>query len=52
MSRFFENEIDNGTVQLMRGYVSDFLINLDDNSLDWIYLDSAHIYDCISIERY
>lgn len=48
--RFFEDEIENGTVQLMRGYVSDFLINLDDNSLDWIYLDSAHVYDCISIE--
>jgi hypothetical protein len=50
VSSLFREEILSGQVEIFRGYGSDFLAPLRDNSLDWVYLDSDHHYDCVSIE--
>lgn len=50
ITSFFENEINNGSVRLRKEHGSDFLCKTKDNLLDWVYIDSSHYYDCISIE--
>lgn len=50
VNKFFHSEISENKVKTIRGFGSDFLSGLKDNSLDWVYLDSNHNYDCVSIE--
>ena len=40
----FQNEIESGRVHILRGYSYDKLMELEDRSLDWIYIDVAHDY--------
>ena len=40
-------DIDSGVVEIHRGYSWDMLKKFSDNSLDWVYLDAAHDYECI-----
>ncbi|HEV7590893.1 MAG TPA: class I SAM-dependent methyltransferase [Longimicrobium sp.] len=40
-------EIDAGTVQLVRGLSWDGLASLPEASLDWIYLDAAHDFESV-----
>jgi hypothetical protein len=48
--RIFEQEIKESRIILERQLGGDFLYSLEDNSLDWIYLDSNHEYEAIFIE--
>lgn len=50
LSSLFSEEIKEEEVELKKEYGSDFLCKIKDNSLDWIYIDSDHHYECISIE--
>lgn len=50
MSKLFKEEIEEGRVILHRGVGGDWLYNLPDDTLDWVYLDSDHEYDAICIE--
>lgn len=47
---FFQEEIDSGKVVTSREYGGNFLFELEDSGLDWIYLDANHKYDAVSIE--
>jgi hypothetical protein len=50
VEKIFSEEIKDGSVELRKEYGSDFLNHLEDDSLDWVYLDSDHRYNCIAIE--
>lgn len=41
-------EIDAGIVEVHRGLSWEQLAKLEDDSLDWVYLDAAHDYDSVS----
>lgn len=43
----FSKEIETGTVRLLRDWSWDGLAHLEDNSLDWVYIDAAHNYDSV-----
>lgn len=42
-----QNEINSGLVEVHRGYSWDMLETLENESIDWVYLDAAHDYECI-----
>lgn len=50
VEKIFSEEIKDGSVELRKEYGSDFLSHIKDDSLDWVYLDSDHHYECIAIE--
>lgn len=43
----FAKEIDAGTVRLIRDWSWDGLAKLEDESLDWVYIDAAHDFDSV-----
>jgi hypothetical protein len=46
----FKQEEKEGKVKLIRNGTVRFLNNIDDNHLDWVYLDSNHQYDHVNRE--
>ena len=40
----FEVEIDSGKVEILRGKSEILLKGFDDDSLDWVYIDTTHSY--------
>lgn len=40
----FSEGLNNGTVEILRGYSNVILKELEDNSLDWVYVDAGHDY--------
>jgi len=50
VGELFSEEIKEGKVELHREYGGNFLYNLDNDSLDWVYLDSLHDYKTVQIE--
>lgn len=40
----FSDEIENGTVNILRGWSVDMLNQIPDGALDWIYIDAGHEY--------
>lgn len=50
VENFFKQEIEDGKVETRRQLGGDFLYSLDDNSLDWVYLDADHAYDAVHTE--
>jgi len=46
----FEKEIDQGKVSVNKKSSIAFLSSLQDDSLDWVYIDSDHRYPCVSQE--
>jgi hypothetical protein len=44
----FASEIEAGTVRLLRDWSWDGLTQLEDNSLDWVYIDAGHDFDSVS----
>jgi hypothetical protein len=46
----FKEQIKEGKVVLHKQHSSSFLASLPDNSLDWVYIDSNHHYQCVSRE--
>jgi predicted O-methyltransferase YrrM len=50
VEEFFRQEIEEGKVETHRMLGGDFLYALEDNSLDWIYLDATHEYAPVNIE--
>ena len=47
---FFREEVKNGLVETHKEWGGNFLYSLDNNSLDWVYLDACHDYKPVSIE--
>ncbi len=43
----FNEEIKTGKVEIRRGYSHERLTELEDDSLDWIYIDAAHDYQSV-----
>lgn len=43
----FHEEIKAGKVEIRRGYSHEKLIELEDDSLDWVYIDAAHDYQSV-----
>lgn len=43
----FQREIDEGRVEIRQGWSDVVLNSLEDNSLDWIYIDAAHDYESV-----
>ena len=41
----FTEELGNGKVSIYHGYTNAFLNTLEDDYLDWIYIDADHRYD-------
>ena len=41
----FADKIESGQVVVHRGDAIDILSSLDDNTFDWVYLDTSHTYD-------
>jgi hypothetical protein len=41
----FSKEIKNGRISIKRSYSQDALEQLDDNNLDWAYIDTTHSYE-------
>lgn len=41
----FAEELGSGKVSIYNGYTSSFLNTLEDDYLDWIYIDADHRYD-------
>jgi Methyltransferase domain len=48
--RVFKSEIDAGQLVPLVEYSQNFLRDLDDNALDWVYIDSTHAYDQTRLE--
>lgn len=46
VSRFNE-EIKTGKIEIRRGYSREKLIELEEDSLDWVYIDAAHDYQSV-----
>jgi hypothetical protein len=44
VKKMMKNEIDNGQVQIHRMLSSEAAKNIEDDSLDWIYIDGDHSY--------
>lgn len=47
---FFSDEIEKGIVTTVRDFGANFLYSLQNDSLDWIYIDANHQYDAVSME--
>ena len=45
ITRVFEQEINENKVVLKKGTTIDFLTTLNDNELDWVYIDASHFYE-------
>lgn len=43
----FSDEIDSKQIEIKRGWSWNMLKELEDKSLDWIYIDAAHDYDSV-----
>ncbi len=41
----FKDEVISGSVEVLRSDTKVFLNSLSDGALDWVYLDSGHLYD-------
>ena len=50
VGKLFEDEVKNGTVELHKEWGGNFLYSLENDSLDWVYLDSLHDYKTVQIE--
>lgn len=50
VERIFEDEIASGAVELRKEYGGNFLASLENDSLDWVYLDANHSYKPVSTE--
>ena len=50
VTSLFKQEIEEGKVETRRQFGGDFLYSLEDNSLDWVYLDADHNYSAVDIE--
>ena len=50
VENIFTDEISGGQVELHREYGGNFLFTLENDSLDWVYLDSMHDYKTVEIE--
>lgn len=50
VASIFDEEIKEGKVVIHKQHSSSFLASLPDNSLDWVYIDSNHHYQCVSRE--
>ena len=50
VSDIFSEEISSGRAEMIKKYSTDFLCELQNNSLDWVYLDSNHDYEVVSTE--
>lgn len=48
--RKFARQIASGQVAVHRCTSFDFLRSIEDSTLDWIYLDGDHAYECVSRE--
>lgn len=47
VTKKFKNEINIGRVQILRGYSSSELEKIEDDFLDWIYIDANHLYEFV-----
>ena len=50
VGKLFQREIEAYKVEIHREYGGNFLYSLEDNYLDWVYLDACHDYKSVSIE--
>jgi len=50
VGKLFGDEVKNGSVELHKEYGGNFLYGLENDSLDWVYLDSLHDYKTVQIE--
>ena len=50
VGKLFQREIDSGVVELHREYGGNFLFGLENDYLDWAYIDACHDYKSVSIE--
>ena len=50
VTNLFKQEVEDGRVEIHKEYGGNFLYGLEDNSLDWVYLDSLHDYKTVEIE--
>ena len=41
----FKNQIENGSLKILRGLSTEKLAEFDDASLDWVYIDTDHSYE-------
>lgn len=46
----FSEEIANGRIIIKRGFSHQKLAELDDNTLDWVYIDAAHDYASVTTD--
>lgn len=46
----FEKELTEGTVEILRGFSSDMLKTLGNDTLDWVYVDAGHDYDNVAAD--
>lgn len=46
----FKDGIEKHQIDVMKGFSDNSLATLKDNSLDWIYIDAHHSYDCVSAD--
>ena len=47
IERKYEEEIENGSVFIHRGYSYDLVSRFEDNYFDFIYLDGCHLYESV-----
>lgn len=45
--KLFKKSIDNGTVIILRGNSASELEKIENNSLDWVYIDANHLYEFV-----
>ena len=46
-SQAVESEIQSGVAEIRRGWSWDMIASLENESLDWIYIDAAHDYESV-----
>lgn len=46
----FKSEIENGTVEMLRGLSIEKLKEFEEDELDWVYIDTVHDYDTTKAE--
>ena len=51
VGKLFQREIDSGVVELHREYGGNFLYGLENDYLDWIYIDACHDYKSVDRDR-
>lgn len=50
VQKLFQKQTASGLVKIHRTYTVSWLESIEDQSLDWVFLDSNHRYQCISRE--